>query len=211
MALKDHTLDDRITAAAQEEFLTRGYSGASLRKIAEKAGVTVGAIQTRYKSKDALFASLVQPLLDDVEAVFQSVRADYYSGAEVPLLPQLEVSMRRESAAILRLIFGHYTQAVLLFCRSSGSSLEGYFDSVVRRKIEESIRFFHHADCQIDETVMRLLLSAQLDSYRRIVSECADGETAERCMNALMDYHLGGWTAYFRSMEQAQEGTAHEV
>ena len=38
MALRNHSLDDKITAAALEEFLEKGYTGASLRKIAEKAG-----------------------------------------------------------------------------------------------------------------------------------------------------------------------------
>ena len=66
MALRDHSLDGRITAAAREEFLDKSYTGASLRKIAEKAGVTVGAIQTRCKTKDALFCSLLQPLLADI-------------------------------------------------------------------------------------------------------------------------------------------------
>ena len=47
MALRDHSLDDRIIAAARKEFLEKGYAGASLRKIAERAGVTAGAIQTR--------------------------------------------------------------------------------------------------------------------------------------------------------------------
>ena len=45
MALRDHTLDDKIITAARQEFSAKGYSSASLRKIAEKAGVTVGAIQ----------------------------------------------------------------------------------------------------------------------------------------------------------------------
>ena len=80
MALRDHSLDGRITAAAREEFLDKSYTGASLRKIAEKAGVTVGAIQTRCKTKDALFCSLLQPLLADIGALFQSTRADYAAG-----------------------------------------------------------------------------------------------------------------------------------
>lgn len=41
MALRDHTLDDKIITAARQEFSAKGYSSASLRKIAEKAGVTV--------------------------------------------------------------------------------------------------------------------------------------------------------------------------
>ena len=68
MALRDHSLDDKITSAAMEEFSEKGYMGASLRKIAQKSGATVGAIQTRYRSKDELFASLLNPFLDDIEA-----------------------------------------------------------------------------------------------------------------------------------------------
>ena len=142
MALRDHSLDGKITAAAMEEFSGKGYAGASLRKIAEKAGVTVGAIQTRYPSKDELFASLVKPLLDDIEATFRGVKADYYSGAEKDLLSQLKSSMRHESDAILHLIFAHYEQAALLFYRSAGSALEHYFDKVVQSKIDESAAFF---------------------------------------------------------------------
>lgn len=41
MALRDHSLDDKITSAAMEEFSEKGYMGASLRKIAQKSGATV--------------------------------------------------------------------------------------------------------------------------------------------------------------------------
>ena len=70
MALRDHSLDDKIITAAWKEFSEKGYSDASLRKIADKAGATVGAIQTRYKSKDELFGHLLKPLLDDIKPSF---------------------------------------------------------------------------------------------------------------------------------------------
>ena len=50
MANKDHSLDDGIIQAAYSEFLAYGFQKASLHKIAEKAGVTTGAIYTRYKN-----------------------------------------------------------------------------------------------------------------------------------------------------------------
>ena len=46
MALRDHSLDDKITAA-MEEFSSKGYAGASLRKIAEKARRYRGDISRR--------------------------------------------------------------------------------------------------------------------------------------------------------------------
>lgn len=206
MALRDHSLDDRITASAREEFCEKGYTGASLRKIAEKAGVTVGAIQTRYKSKDELFACLLKPFLDEIGAMFQNIRADYYSETDVDLLAGLKASMQHKSSAILHLIFDHYEDAVLLLCQSSGSSLEHYFEEIVQSKIKESIAFFQMAGFTgVDEKLLGFLISAQFDSYRRIVTECSDYKTAEEYMKSLMIYHFGGWTAFFDAINKSQE------
>lgn len=118
----------------------------------------------------------------------------------------LKASMRHESEAILHLIFEHYEEAVLLLCRSAGSSLERYFDAVVQSKIKESITFFHAAGfAAIDEKLLGLLISAQFDSYRRIVAECPDRKTAERYMDAMTVYHFGGWTAFFESVNKPRE------
>ena len=212
MALRDHSLDDKITSAAMEEFLDKGYTGASLRKIAEKAGITVGAIQTRYRAKGELFASLLKPFLDDIEATFKSVKADYYSGADSGLLAQLRFSMRHESAAILRLILAHYNEAVLLFYKSAGSSLERYFDMVVQSKIDESAAFFRSMGYTgIDEKLLGLLISVQFGSYRRVVLDSPDTEAAEDYMNSLMTYHLGGWVALFDSAGITEEDANNEV
>ena len=206
MALRDHSLDDKIVSAARQEFAEKGYAGASLRKIAEKAGATVGAIRTRYRSKDELFFALVRPLIDEIDGLFRTTKADYYSAAGTDFAAGLERSMRHESAAILRVIFDHYDEAVLLLCRSAGSGLAHYFDQIVQSKITESIALFREVGLAgIDEELFGLLLSAQFDSYRRIVAACPDRGTAERYMDALMVYHLGGWTAFFAAVNGSRE------
>lgn len=206
MARRDHSLDSRITAAAFEEFSEKGYAGASLRKIAEKADATVGAIQIRYKSKDELFVSLLKPFLSEIEAAFQSIRSDYYSGADEWIPARLKASIQRESAVILHLIFDHYDEAVLLLYQSAGSSLEGFFDTLVARKIEESSAFFRSTGyAGVDEQLLGLVISVQFDSYRRIIASCRDRETAERYMNALMIYHFGGWTALFDAADHTKQ------
>ena len=212
MALRNHSLDSRIISAAQAEFLEKGYSGASLRKIAENAGVTVGAIQTRYRSKDELFISLLKPFLDEIEETFQRIRADYYSGAGKAFPMALKTSMQRESETILHLLFSRYEQAVLLFYRSAGSSLEHCFDRIVKRKIDESAAFFRSVGCTgVDEKLLGLLISAQFDGYRRIIMECPDRRSAEGYISALMIYHFGGWMALFDSVVQAGETIRDEV
>ncbi len=203
MALRDHSLDDKIIDAAFSEFLKKGYRGASLRKIAEAAGVTVGAIQIRYKSKDELFSCLLKPLLDDIKTLFESTKADYFSKTDVDVLTKLKMSMKNESTAIIRLIFDNYDQAVLLLCKSEGSCLEHCFDEIVQRKIKESISFFKEIDRNFaDEKLLGFLISAQFDDYRRIVSECSDKKTAEKYIGLLMTYHFGGWSALFASNDK---------
>ena len=77
MANRDHSLDDGIIQAAYSEFLAYGFQKASLHKIAEKAGVTPGAIYTRYKNKDALFASLLQDFFETMRTLFTPVAEEY--------------------------------------------------------------------------------------------------------------------------------------
>jgi AcrR family transcriptional regulator len=50
----------RIEAAALEFFTTQGFHGTNIRDIAEKAGVSQGAIYTYYPSKEAIFEGLVR-------------------------------------------------------------------------------------------------------------------------------------------------------
>lgn len=77
MANTDHSLDDKIIRAAYSEFLAYGFCKASLHKISEKAGVTTGAIYTRYKNKDALFVALLQDFFEAMKVMFAPVEKEY--------------------------------------------------------------------------------------------------------------------------------------
>lgn len=207
MANKNHELDGRIAASAFSEFLEKGYRDASLRKIAQKAGVTVGAIQTRYKTKDELFCGLLEPFISGIESAFQSIKTAYLQESANDFIAHLEKSMRIESDTILQLIFDHYDEAVLLLCRSAGSSMEGFFDRIIDRKVCESEAFFDKAEEQyFDGDLLRLLISSQFHSYYQIVEGGYGKETAKAYMNAVMRYHMGGWTTLLRQAAPSDGG-----
>lgn len=52
-------LGTRLLAAATEVFAEKGYAGAGVAEIARRAGVTTGAIYSRYAGKDALLAEAI--------------------------------------------------------------------------------------------------------------------------------------------------------
>ena len=199
MANKDHTLDTPIITAALQEFLTKGYEKASLRSIAANANVTVGAIYTRYKTKDILFCSLVQPLIEKISSTFTTLKAEYFSDDPVNDPKEFIATMQNESNMILHLLFDDYDQATLLLCRSTGSSMEHFFDLIVEKKIEESIKFFENAGIEsMDIDVLKLLINSQFHTYYQIIENGYDLETARKILNAVMIYHTGGWVTLFK-------------
>jgi len=54
----------RIVDAALEVLATRGWRNASVAEVAERAGVTRGAIQHHFKDRDGLFTASVQHILE---------------------------------------------------------------------------------------------------------------------------------------------------
>jgi AcrR family transcriptional regulator len=58
----------RILEAAQEEFALHGFKGATIRSIADRAGVHASLVMQHYGSKAALFAIAVQLPDDDHQA-----------------------------------------------------------------------------------------------------------------------------------------------
>lgn len=63
---------DRITDAAAELFLRRGYAQTSLRDIAAAAGIKAGSIYYHFDSKEALLADVLQRGIAVMEAAFDA-------------------------------------------------------------------------------------------------------------------------------------------
>jgi AcrR family transcriptional regulator len=69
--LQADPLGERLLAAAIEVFAERGYDRAGVAEIARRAGVTTGAIYSRYAGKaELLAAALAVHATDDLDALF---------------------------------------------------------------------------------------------------------------------------------------------
>jgi AcrR family transcriptional regulator len=56
---RDDSLRNRLLDAATAEFASRGYAGATLEGIGERAGVTKGGVYFHFRGKEALFFSVL--------------------------------------------------------------------------------------------------------------------------------------------------------
>jgi len=89
---------EKLLGAAAKIFARRGFAGASIEEIAETAGFSRGAFHANFKSKDALFLTLVETQIKAItseiheliaaskcsEETLQNLRIAYscYSGAD---------------------------------------------------------------------------------------------------------------------------------
>ena len=64
---------DTLIAAAREVFAERGYEGASLEEIADRAGFTRGAIYKNFAGKEDLFFAVTDGLNELVIEAFRAI------------------------------------------------------------------------------------------------------------------------------------------
>ena len=97
-----------ILAAAEQEFLTRGYDGARTTSIAQAAGVTHAMLHYYYRTKEQLFERIVDekfetmshsmfaimgdPSLPIVERIKGGIEAHFDFVAQNPLLPRFVIN-----------------------------------------------------------------------------------------------------------------------
>ena len=202
MAVKNHALDEKITEAARAEFLDKGFRGASLQKIAARAGLTTGALYTRYKSKDELFCSLVREVLDAAAELAGPMEQDYMAARETGDPNQIMAVIRREEQIYRDLLFRCPEACMLLFCRSDGSSLETMLQTMMTEKVRSTVAYFKSIarSDQLDLDGVEPLISSQFYFYRQILEKGYDREKAVSCLKTVEYYMDAGWNALFEAI-----------
>jgi AcrR family transcriptional regulator len=66
---------NRILASARRVFLEEGYARASMRRIAQDSGISVGALYLHFRSKEKLYLTFVQEWMNELsEETRQALR-----------------------------------------------------------------------------------------------------------------------------------------
>ena len=194
MANKDHSLDDGILQAAYSEFLAYGFQKASLHKIAEKAGVTTGAIYTRYKNKDALFFSLLRDFFEAMKVLFAPVAEEYEKAKHSAQPEDILRAINAEESIYFRLLTEHYDDCALFFSRSDGSSVEMILKEIMNTKTKQTDEFFSEVYGKApNEDAIRLLMGSQFWYFRQLLNERLDKDEMFDCLCSILDFTNAGW------------------
>ncbi len=118
-------LDEKIIASAKAEFLREGYLGASLRQIAQGAGVSTASIYARHPNKQGLFSAVVEPAASEfIERIKQGF--DTPEGTEI----WTESFQRDFWMEQIDFLYGHMDEFFLLLTGSCHTKYSSYKDAL---------------------------------------------------------------------------------
>lgn len=178
--LKD-TVREKIYEAAIEEFKTFGYQEASIRNIANNAGISLGNIYRYYQNKEALYIAVVQPLIESVkEFVETKFFVDGASLKEVATSVVNFMEKHDDEIVILRRGNTEYYRTFAEFLEKATASRieQGFADSQSEGKVKNP---------QLATIIARSFLHCLFD----IVYGTKDNETRTAYVEEVMVFYFG--------------------
>ena len=128
-----------LLEAGKQEFLEKGFQGASMRGIASRLSVTTGALYRYYTDKESLFDVLVEEPARVLEERYRAIQRNF---ADQPVKDQVqtlpEVSDEGHSWMV-EYIYDHFDAFKLIVCCSAGTRYEHYLDVLTEIEVNSSI------------------------------------------------------------------------
>lgn len=190
---------ENIRKAALAEFSEKGFLGASLRQIVKNAGVTTGAFYGYFSSKEALFASIVEPHAAALMGRFMEAQTTF---ADLPEAEQA-AHMGEESGAYVRwmvdYICDHREPVKLLLCRSEGTSYEHFVHNMVEVEVEYTLRYMEvlrrlgRDVPELSQSLCHIIASGMFSGLFEIAVHDMPREQALRDVEQFRSFYTGGW------------------
>ena len=190
---------EKIQRTALEEFSEKGFLGASLRQIVKRAGVTTGAFYGYFSSKEALFASIVEPHAAALMGRFMEAQTSF---SELPEAEQPN-HMGMESSQCIHWMVDYICanrEAVkLLLCRAEGTSYEHFVHNMVEVEVEYTLRYMDvlrrlgHEFPDLDGSLCHIIASGMFNGIFEIFVHDMPKEQAMRYVDQLRNFYTAGW------------------
>ena len=199
MEEKSNATLEKIHEAAMAEFLDKGFQGASLRQIVKNAGVTTGAFYGYFSSKEALFASIVEPHAAALMGRFMEAQTSF---SELPEQEQPE-HMGLESSQCVNWMVDyscdHREPVKLLLCKAEGTSYEHFVHNMVEVEVEYTLRYMDvlrrlgREVPELSQSLCHIIASGMFNGLFEIVVHDMPKEQALRDVEQFRTFYTGGW------------------
>ena len=145
MAIPDKSIDPRLLASAEAEFLKQGFIKAELKTICENADITTGAVYKRYKGKEDLFSAVVSDIAHELND-FVNSRSDLdFSGLSDEEVYESWIMTYESMMPMFKILYRSRDTFVLLIDKAAGTRYENFSHEFVTKMSYAYEQFYSEA------------------------------------------------------------------
>lgn len=203
MASRVEGFDEAILYHAKNEFLEKGFNEASLRVIAQNAGVSTSTIYTRYSDKEGLFQYLVEPALNGMREYIYHALNGFCALEHEEQKERYKEYSDNEFPAVVNFIYSHFDEFKLLVVCSPNSFYNDFLESLVEidmvcmRNFLKNINSKAYAEGRITDGFLHVVSSAFYSGIFEVVKHDMPQDEAVVYINELRKFYNSGWKEYF--------------
>ena len=197
---EDTPVRERLVSAAKKEFMHSGYQKASLRTIAQTAGVSTGSVYFFFGSKEELFHAVVDETAAKLRSFLIAGAKGEYDGT---------VSGEENDRAFIECLHAHPEESVILLEKSGDSPMAGFREEMVTLLEKGFMAFFLRAGGDpADAPLIHLLVDQRVHAILMLISRRYDMETTMNYAVLIGAYGDAGFSGMMQQYHQMKKGSA---
>lgn len=207
LAGEDRTRE-KILKAAKEEFLTKGFRDASLRKITDKAGVTTGSLYWHFKNKDELFDAIVGDHYQYIMDLYQDGLDRFFAMSNEDQKTHLGDIGDACMAQLLEYIYQNKVEFQILIEGAADTKYGNMIHELTESEISSTHVLAQHMrelgieSKELSPILEHILVSGMFTGLLELITHDVPFETARRCAQQLHAFHTAGWRHIMNIPEQ---------
>ena len=197
----------KILHTAKQEFLNKEFADTNVSAIAEKAGVTTGALYNLFDNKDGIFEALVSGVFDeflDIVAHRDVFDAENFGMKTSDLSAIIELSQRR-FLKMVDFFYDNWDAMKLIVCCSKGSSYERIFDKAIDLIDRKTLQWLKQDGVKLSRRIrffIHVMVTVSFENLKEIFYHNLKKTEAVDYVLDFNVYHCAGWKQYW--MEQVK-------
>ncbi len=198
MQVQKADIKNIIVEVARGSFFKKGYRGTSMRNISKEAGVTLSNIYNYFKNKDEILEMIVQPVLNEMEEMFDRHNdPNYATNHWVKIKDISELDDFKEQ---ITFIITYQKELDLLLHKCSGSKYENIKEYLIDRYTESSRSYlqlmkekYPQVNKEISDFFIHTISGWWIQILSEIVSHNLNKEEIFQFGKEYTTFGIGGW------------------
>lgn len=199
--LKGH-IRSRVLAVAKLQFGQKGFRQASIREIADLAGIRAGNLYNYFTNKDELFREVVRPVLYALETMLQE---HHGTRGEDIMMMKSEKYLETCIEEYVSLINTYRELMIILLFRAQGSSLEHFRKNYTERSTALVKAWFAsmrqkypEINTAVSDFSIHLHTVWMFTMFEELLTHPVSGQEMEDILHDYILFEIQGWRAIIK-------------